>query len=630
MRRRMSHRSLIVALIAVGCCWGHSVALSAGERAQPNWAKPATPQIHVWAVPGELRIDPLTGSAINPFVKERDWRRGSTVWDARGHTVRIAGARNEWVGFQLIIEASGEDLRNVAVRPGLLTLANADRARAIPAQSFSLFRVWYTEVTEPSRNFDEPGGESFNALGMPSCGVGWYGDALIPFQVRGYGEPFAVPLGRNQAAWVDLRIPKGMPAGEYLGSFTITADRATKVEVPVRLTVWDFDIPDRLSVRAEAPLYRATIPGAWRVGERDEQALKIERQFFLQARAHRFTPYVYDTWPDIKGEGKDIQVDWAFHDQRFGPYLDGSAFEDRVPLESYHIPIDTYWPSPREWADTKPDVYYARIRAVLEQFDKHFAEKGWSPRMHVFFQGLDEPSREEQFAKIKKLAEVVHAASKRIKMRHDFYTAMRRDPAAFIRNFEGFIDIWNISGCFYAVAPLQAQQAKGKECWFYQGSEPWIGGENLDNVALGLRTWAWIAWKYRVDGWHNWCSGRWSSENIFLYPNNGGTRQAWRPNSNGVMFYPGAVFGVDELWPSIRLKAYRRGNTDYEYMAILKNANAPDKADAIVNGLIRSALGEAKGRTIGDWGDWSHDPDEWDAARARLADAILDLRRKGQ
>ena len=366
----MSRPSLILAFIALECCWGLSAALSAGERAQPNRPKPATPQVHVWAVPGELRIGPLTGSAMNPFVKERDWRRGSAVWDARGHTVRITGARNEWVGFQLIVEAGGEDLRNVAVRASRLTSAHTDRARAIPARSFSLFRVWYTEVTEPSRNFDEPGGESFNALGMPSCGVGWYGDALIPFHVRGWGAPFAVPLGRNQGVWVDLRIPKGLPAGEYVGQFTVTADRAPKVELPVSLTVWDFDIPDRLSVRAEAPLYRASIPGAWRVGGRDERALKIERQFFLLARAHRFTPYVYDTWPDIKGEGGDIQVDWAFHDRRFGPYLDGSAYEDRVPLESYHVPIDTYWPSPREWADTKPDLYYARIRSVLEQFDR--------------------------------------------------------------------------------------------------------------------------------------------------------------------------------------------------------------------------------------------------------------------
>ena len=600
MTRRMTVSLLIVLLIGT-----------------TSPAEPARPEIRLWAVPGELRIDPLTGRPHNPHVRDRDWRKANSVWSAADRTVRLAGARNEPLGVQLLIEAAGEPLKYVRVRLGDLT---GPRGTKISRRELKLFRVWYTEVTEPSRMI-----LSFNAMGLPSLGTGWYGDALIPFRVKRWGGGFAVPVGRNQAVWVDLKVPKKAPAGEYSGTIRVDADRAAPAEATLRLTVWDFEIPDKLNARAEAPFYRWTIPSAFGAKEHGDRHLALERQYFRMCRAHRFIGYVYDTWPRVQGEGLDVSIDWTRHDRRFGGYLDGTAFPDRLPIEHYNVPVETRWPSPSGWSRTQPEVYYGRLERVLKLYDAHFREKGWTPRMYVFFQGLDEPSTREKFAKIKKLAEVVHRASKRIKFRHDFYTAFA-DARKMIAYFDGAVDIWCISSCFYPVRQLQARQARGEEAWFYQGAEPWVGAENLDNEALALRTWAWIAWKYRVDCWHNWCSGRWGdSENIFLYPQNGRTRQAWRPNSNGVMIYPGAAFGVDELFPSVRLKAFRRGNTDYEYLVLLKQLGAGKQADAIVSSLVRRALGEAgtDRKLIGTSGDWSHDPDAWEAARAKLAAAIL-------
>jgi len=623
---RRHHVTLIGALLL-------AAGVAAGQEAKvPNvvlderWMDPVTPVIKLWAAPGELHIDPMTGKPQNPFVADRDFRKGNAVWDAEARTVKLAAARNEVIGFQLLVEAAGEDVRYARVKPSELKAQAGDAA--IPARAYELFRVWYTEVVEPSRTFR--GG--FNALGLPSTGMGWYGDALIPFHVRGWGAPFGVAEGRNQSVWVDLKIPKKLPAGTYTGTIDVTADRAKPAKVAVELTVWDFDLPDRPTARAEAPFYRATIPGAF--GGKPEVVARIERDYFRMARAHRFSAYIYDTWPDLKrGLGDDeIQIDWTNYDKRFGQYLDGSAFDDKQPMDQWYVAIDTRWPSPRGWADSKPDVFYKRIEKAIKAYDDHFKEKGWNPKcMYVFFQGLDEPSREEQYVKIRKVAEAVHRGSSRIKMRHDFYTAFA-NPKPLLERFGDVMDIWNISGCFYPVKELQAQQARGREAWFYQGSEPWIGSENLDNDALGLRTWAWIGWKYRVDCWHNWCSGRWSGENIFVNPNNGNARQAWRPNSNGVMIYPGSLLGVEELFPSIRLKAYRRGNTDYEYMAMLKAAGQGARADAIVDTIIHKALGEAGNdrNLIGRWGDWSHDPDQWAAARIKLAEAVLAVRKQAR
>jgi len=590
------------------------------------WSKAAKPVAEVWAAPGELQIDPMTGKTFNPFVKDRDWAKTSTIWSAADKQVKLAAARNEWLGFQVLIGAKGEDLRNVTV--ALTDLTGPDGAK-IRAGQCQLFRMWYTEVTEPSRSFDWVGGfRGFNGIGVPSLGLGWYGDCLVPFHVPFWGGRFAVAKDRCQSVWVDIKTPKGLPAGQYAGRVTVTAERAEKVELNVELTVWDFDVPDALSARAEAPMYRGTLPGYFRTPERSELGLKLERDFFRMARAHRMSAYIYDTYPDLKGpnDTEKIDIDWTFYDKRYAGYLDGTAFDDKLPHEQWHIAFDTNWPSPRGWAGDKDKsaLYYARMANAIKAYDDHFKEKGWDPKtMYVFFQGLDEPGP-EKFQAIRRVAAAVHKGSNRIKVRHDFYTVMEKAEEV-IRIFENDIDIWCISGCFYDVKALQAQQAKGKQAWFYQGSEPWIGSEDIDNDALGMRTWAWIGWKYRVDCWHNWCSGRWGSENILTTPNNGGSRQAWRPNSNGVMIYPGKPLGVDELFPSVRLKSYRRGNTDYEYFVLLKELGGGDKADRIVGSIIRKALGEAgtERKLIGQFGNWSHDPDEWEKARAALAEEIL-------
>ena len=617
--RAMLIFTVVFVLSAMG--WAQS---GGGDKPAPVFrSRPIAPVIKLWAAPGELRIDPLTGKAHNVSVRKRDWRKGSSVWSAGESRVTLAGARNEYLGFQLIVEAGGDNLRYVKVAASHLVGA---AGRKIAARNIKLFRVWYTEVTEPSHMFRSGG---FNAMGLPSMGTGLYGDALIPFGVRFWGSNFAVARSRNQAVWVDVRIPKDAKVGTYKGKLTVKADRAKSSAVDVELTVWDLTIPDKLSARAEAPIYRATIPGMWRINPRSDLALKLEKQYFRLARKHRMIGYIYDCFPDIKGKGVDIEVDWTFHDKRFAAILDGSAFDDKIPIEHFNVPVDTYWPSPKNMVTKDPKTYYGRLEKVLKAYDKHFAEKGWNPRMYVFFQGLDEPSEEWKFKRLEELAAVVHRSSKRIKFRHDFYTAFA-SPDKLLSRFADSMDIWCISGCFYPVDKLQAQQARGKEAWFYQGSEPWIGSENLDSEALGLRTWAWIAWKYRVDCWHNWCAGRWGGENLLVYPNNSGTRQAWRPNHNGVMMFPGKILGVDEIFPSIRLKAYRRGNTDYEYMVMLKALGAGDKADEIVNSVVGRALGEAGSdrMKIGTRGDWSHDPDDWAAARVKLAQAVLAARKR--
>lgn len=149
--------------------------------------------------------------------------------------VRLYGARNEFVSFQIIVTARAGDLTGVAPHPSALIGA----AGSIPVATMQLYREAYQDVTHPS-----------DAAGR----TGWWPDGLIPIgrdpivgQVRN-GAPFSVTGGNSQAVWVDIHVPAGQKPGSYSGVFTVTGTGEAAVPVPVTVTVWDFAIPSQSSL----------------------------------------------------------------------------------------------------------------------------------------------------------------------------------------------------------------------------------------------------------------------------------------------------------------------------------------------------------------------------------------------
>ena len=105
-------------------------------------------------------------------------------------------------------------------------------------------------------------------------------------------------------------------------------------------------------------------------------------------------------------------------------------------------------------------------------------------------------------------------------------------------------------------------------------------------------------------------------------------------NGDGVLFYPGTdtvfpseSYGLEGPVASLRLKHWRRGVQDYEYLA-LAAAVDPVAVQAIVDAMIPEVLWEYG---VDDPDDptwvrtdisWSIDPDVWEDAREALADII--------
>jgi len=209
------------------------------------------------------------------------------------------------------------------------------------------------------------------------------------------------------------------------------------------------------------------------------------------------------------------------------------------------------------------------------------------------------------------------------------------------------LDMWMVAGDYYHVGHMNALP-RGALKGMYQGGEPYQGNETLDADGVALRTWSWIAWQYRIDylcyysmaeAWRKAISdpqnsGRFISprgpagENndseIWDHPRN----RTWAV-SQGVFIYPGKKVNHDLPIVNIRMKQIRRGQTDFEYFWLLKQAGEGDLADRLVKRVINVALSEAERRPGSySYGRWSHNPDDWDAAVVDAAARLGEIRNR--
>ena len=166
----------------------------------------------------------------------------NSVWD--GSSVSLFAAKNEIVAFQLILEADGSGANNVDVT--VSDLSNGGNTIAgshpLPAPNdyvgvgVELFTEHYLDVSVLSGD-PSTGYFNWNASAAPSesgMTTGWMPDALVPFsaaQGKG-GAPFDISANQNQGVWVDIYVDKGLPAGTYTGTATVSVTIHNGVLVP--------------------------------------------------------------------------------------------------------------------------------------------------------------------------------------------------------------------------------------------------------------------------------------------------------------------------------------------------------------------------------------------------------------
>lgn len=600
----------------------------------PVEGKPVT--LNLLAEQGVFVVDDLVkispdGKLFSRGQGMEDYAQNNSVWD--GKTIKLAGAKGERLGFQVIVPAGAEALEAVNIACKGLSFAGEQEQKdfAIFQQQFSFYREWYIEVTKPSTS---PFGNS---------GLGWYPDALIPADTPKFGLPVKVPAGKMQGIWVDLVVPADAKEGPYKGKLTVTNGEAKLAELPVELTVQSFAMPAERHTR-----FRIGYSGFEEVAKHykiqpgSDEYQKIEDDLFKMSWEDcRFVPTTHYNTPNVPPNpdaSAHFQYDWTSYDKRFGKYLDGTAFADKQPVNIWSLPvnIDGGVPTGGRSADLKTldtDMLTAAIKDIV----KHWKEKGWSLEgTFVYIADEPDPSR---YAFIKKACETVLKASDgKIRTSVALYTHFGSTGPELVKEFTGYITQWDIAGDYMNLNCLLDRQKAGDFIGFYQGSEPYQGSESLDGDGLSMATWPVIAWRYKLNTLFLYNMTEWT---YFRLDNGSGAKQpwakakreiweqplnqSWQTNSQGVLMYPGQYVGIKGVVPSIRMKQIRRGMQDYEYFWLLAQKGQAAKADELCKSIMPAALGDATGQQFKENygpGPWERDPRKWAKVRQTAAEIL--------
>ena len=514
-------------------------------------------------IAGQTFTDSGSGSCVevaaSPIVWLEDGMTRVLVNDpARVNSdITLYTAKNEYEPFQIIVKAPAhKDLTNVNVTISDLT---GPTGAKISSENINLFREHYLYVTQ--------GSKSYNSATNVPLGPGWYPDALIPFsdsitQEDLAGELDAVPFnlmaGVNQPIWVDIYTPVDTPAGLYNATATITSSQGTS-SVDVSLNVWNFSLPTRRSLRAET---------------KTEQSLS-SRATAVELLKHRLNPKFVDR-----------------SDERFlidNYELDMVQVMDWSHASLNHCPID---PVPtvsdilKANADHEPELYLYNA----------YANEIW-PCTDIYPELL------------------AWAANLRLGGSH---------PMLFMYPINELMgsDLDNTAADIWVVLPKHYDQSKtnieklidhpSTEVWSYNPlpQEGYSPKFLIDFLPINARiTQGFINQSLGLTGTQFWRVDYWTSD-----PWNSAEALRTDAPGEGAMVYPGNDVGLpNQIVSGVRMKWFREGSEDYEYVQILKDL-----------GYEQFALDIAKTVAV-DFHTWTKDKDVLYAARKLLGEKIQSL-----
>lgn len=578
----------------------------------------------VWAVNDseKVRADDLSHwAASSP---------DNAVWD--GTTVELFSARNEVVAFQLILEAGSDGAKSVNVSlPSLASGGNVLKNTSQDPFDFvgrriELFTEHYIHVTERT-TFG--GSWGWVPPAPDSDFLGLVPDALIPFEAppgphaHGIGgAPFAIAPSLNQGVWVDIYVPKGQAAGDYAGTLSVEENGAVTRQIPVKLHVYDFTLPDDTHFH-NMFFFGASLIERHGVENSSPAYFDLFRKYMNLAHRHRMDLSDGARKPDEFAEHLGGYYTGEYYDAAHGYDGPGAGVGNRT------YSIGTYDQPEGGWNSGFYPATKEAWQAAADAWETWFSAH--APDVVRFKYMTDEPQPKDYDAVIER-AGWIHSSSgpgKNLKT----YCTVRIEPTLY-----GAIDFWSLtvqsgyddgSGITagYDLPKVKERQALGELAAIYNGTRPSYGQASaLDAPAADNRVNPWIAWKYGVDQYFMWETGGFT-----YYPHNpwddqyigDGGGKAW---GNGDYIYPGTDVkllddsrGLDGPIASLRMKNWRRGQQDYEYLWLAHEHGIDTQA--IVDDVVPAAFNDYQGSftSQGQQPVWAERGHVYEAARKKLA-----------
>jgi hypothetical protein len=584
MRRNLATLQLLVTL-AISLC-GSSLA-RAELRA-------------VWALDDGTKVK--QGATSHPLAS------GNETFSANPARIGLFGARNETVAFQLILVGGTSPTHDVrvqmeAIGPIRNGVRTSDPDQFYRARRIMLFRQHYVRVQRRSANLTwEPWSAS-----QPKDLSGMVPDPLSPI---GPTDAMSVPAGQNQGVWVDVYIPTDVEPGEYHGRLEVSVGNERcalpSCDIDVALEVLPVTLPERTSTKTmlffsggendRDVMAARYLKDPWSAPLERVQALRTRH--FKMGRRHRITMFIgQDSGPN----------------DELAARLSGAIFRRDAGYEGPGAGLGQDLYSIHTYGSHDGKV----SRPEAERWRDWLSEHGASG-LTYFLYVHDEPVPAD-FPQVNRLARQARPLPS--------FVTHKYDPALEV-------DIFCTPADAYAPTTANKGREAGKRVWIYNGVRPFTGTFMIDDVAVSPRVNAWIQHKHGIERWFYWESTYYKDAqggrgpiNVWREALNFSNWSGDRLNGDGLLIYPGRDLlfpkedrGLAGPLPSIRLKNWRRGLEDVEYLILARERGHGAFVDELLQTMLPRTLADET--EAGAPVSWSDDGQSWLRARRLLAELL--------
>lgn len=544
------------------------------------------------------------------------------VFDTVNKTAKLFGAANETVSIQVLIDAPPEGAGGVSISFSDLVGPNGAK---VQAQNIAAFRMMPVQVSEYPPWY-------LRLVATAPEAVNFY-DALVPITAPRQGQPFSLGGGQRLAIWVDVAVPRNTRAGDYKGEIRVVSTYRGDATMPLTLKVYDFVLPDQRPLAAiggmdSTALFRTFVkqgsqPFVPVNMDRNNplvvQGLVVMRQLMVLAHNHRLDLFDRSIHPAMKRDmAGRVVLDWEDYDAIVTPYLKGTAFDDRIGVSAWPVPLSDTWPDPKNYAGITSEDYAATAGSIAMQSRQHLGQQlGFGGQLFLWpYRG---EVTEAAYGQSITLGRILRAADPQTPILSPLPPSPPKLTGwTFNDEFRMLADIYAPPAQWFDPASLNPSRPgtplAGR--WLAPGIPPYLPSMGVIATPADVRAIPWFAMKYGCTGLFLGEVLHWQGD-IFNTAAGAETR----------LFYPGTIAGIEGVLPSVRLKRLRRGLQDLAYLDLIRQRERPALAQGLINSLTRYAGLEGTGDNYLDprLDGWVHNPIAWETVRRLMAEEIQAL-----
>ena len=485
--------------------------------------------------------------------------------------VCVNAVRNEYEGAQLVVTANA-DIEYMVTLSDLTD----QKGNVFSKENITAYHCKYTLVKHNIEKYWD-------------LGVGYYPNALVPFEaIEKYNEN-KIEKGKNQTLYFVFFVPKDQIAGIYTGELTLSFD-GQEEKVPVKIEVWDITLEDENHLRS---LFLTD--WSWDVCD-PERKFETYDAFTKVLSEYRLSPITLIPYEDDRAK---LPALYKFHaDLAYEYAMNPRNTTFGVPYTSYSRVRTTEGGIKGTQSETDKgldcDVFENYLVALI---DKSLETKFNLYRKAVghFGRFIDEPNGQGTMDRLEKtyneyhgildrLSEDLIARSKELQSAYDVSAEFVEELALSVKEmphiitahydekYDQFIDYYCPNWWRYQVRDFWKYHERQKERWWYGCNGPYspLPSYHLDDTLLSPRLVSWMQSDYGYVGNLFWAVNYYAESTTDYYGYNvDGT--AWgAANGDGLLMFPGQVYGLDKPTVSLRIEKIRDGMEEYELLRLLK------------------------------------------------------------